>query len=569
MNNDGYGSDSSSDDMSFNLSSLFSSSNTLNQHYQQQPSTLPLVRQQHDDILEVLDDSSTINSSESFVSLHDAHPSSLESESVATSTHRSVLVTDVSLEFSPSPTTSSSSSSSQNSSTSTSIISSSSIFIEQDPHLSVKLSSLCSDSISSNPLSQSSTTNSSDIDDLSILTNRLQQSQSLIQEFRLLNNADPSPNNLIHRIQPSNSKSMKKLRQKHNRLRKQFQAEQNKVSSTNPYHEPTTAKINDIPSSTEQPQHPLQHQPDTITQQVDNFVDRPSYQSSYFKRLKQRKVDRPILKQWYGDKFTSDRHPQHLRIALNNGQGLTSHPEYSKVHQLAESMINFNVNAAFIPECKLNPFSSKMNDITTIYNSYHPFGTIHTTNTKKTNPSSNIKQHGGVTTCIDSALMTKFNGVEHDEFGRWQSINLLTKNYGLRMHNLYKIHGEHNKCTASAWHNIQTAHNIAGKPGSAEIVLVDDFVEHVKKDLDKNLFVVVCADANERVTDNYPRLHRKLTAIGMVNLLEHRMGSLLPPTQKDGHEAIDHIWVSSSLLPYIRNIGIAPLHDTTKAFHRS
>lgn len=73
----------------------------------------------------------------------------------------------------------------------------------------------------------------------------------------------------------------------------------------------------------------------------------------------------------------------------------------------------------------------------------------------------------------------------------------------------------------------------------------------------------------KKVSINNPRMHRMLQTLGLLNIMEERGSSDIPPTHQQGSGAVDHIWITEDLLPYVRRVGIAPMNFIMPSDHRA
>lgn len=291
--------------------------------------------------------------------------------------------------------------------------------------------------------------------------------------------------------------------------------------------------------------------------------------TTYFHQQNIAKKDRPILHQWHGDPVIKNKPDNILRLCLQNGNGLYTLPEKGKVHLMSEAMLLYDINFLGLPESHLNPSSPETADIQDVFTSYHPGGLTHHTNTKVRHRMPTKSQQGGVSTFVDSNLATKFNGVAHDPLGRWQCVNILAKESMLKIYTVYRVCKEPTGCTDSAYQDQERELNRLRIEVTPDQQVVDALKEQLEKDLNNRCKIIVMADANEKVSINNPRMHRMLHNLGLVNVMEERGDSNIPPTHQQGSGAVDHVWVTESLLPYVRRSGIAPMNFIMPSDHRA
>lgn len=281
------------------------------------------------------------------------------------------------------------------------------------------------------------------------------------------------------------------------------------------------------------------------------------------------KHDRQILHQWQGEKLTESHPDNIMRCALNNigGFGTSEHKE--KAHQAAESMEKYHINFMGMPESRPDMRSRELEDIQTILNDYDTAAMAFHTNTARIGNRRKKTQMGGVSSFIDGSLAKKYNGVEHDPLGRWTCVKILTNKAMMKLYTVYKVCKNPTKCNDSAWHDQERVLKDKRDLTKPEVKVAQDLGKAIEKDMQNNCYVLVMADANERLTDSYPRLDKTLKKAGMINILESKLGTHLPPTQQDGLEAIDHAWCSPNLFDHIKGVGIAPMRMMVDSDHRA
>lgn len=289
----------------------------------------------------------------------------------------------------------------------------------------------------------------------------------------------------------------------------------------------------------------------------------------YFRKQDCAKKDRPILHEWFGDPVVQDKPENIMRICLQNGNGVYTLPEKGKVHLMSEAMLNYDINFLGMPENHINVSSPKTHDIQDVFTSYHPGGLCHHSNTRVNHQLPTKTQQGGVSSFIDTSLASKFNGVEYDPLGRWHCTNILAKDSVLKIYVVYRVCKEPTGCQNSAYQHQEEKLNDKNIFTPPDQQVVDDLKKQIEKDRENKCKIIVMADANEKITIGTPRIHNMLTDLGLVNIMETRATSALPPTHQSGSEAIDHVWATEDIADFVRRAGIAPLNFTMQSDHRA
>lgn len=236
------------------------------------------------------------------------------------------------------------------------------------------------------------------------------------------------------------------------------------------------------------------------SRKITDYVEmlKRTHSDSYFQQQDVAKKDRPILHQWHGDPVSKNKPDNILRLCLQNGNGLYTLPEKGKVHLMSEAMLLYDINFLGLTESHLNISSPETVDIQDVFNSYHPGGLTHHTNTKVRHQLPTKTQQGGVSTFVDGNLATKYNRVEHDPLGRWQCINILTRESMLKIYTVYRVCKEPTGCTDSAYQDQERELNRRRIEITPDQHVVQALKEKLEKDLDNKCKIIVMADAKKK-----------------------------------------------------------------------
>ena len=78
--------------------------------------------------------------------------------------------------------------------------------------------------------------------------------------------------------------------------------------------------------------------------------------------------------------------------------------------------------------------------------------------------------------------------------------------------------------------------------------VIDDIILEIQNHMNNGDFVVLMSDLNENV-NSHEKINDRFKQMGLINVMQNRLGTNeLPHTHKCGSSAIDHIWISASLM---------------------
>ena len=97
--------------------------------------------------------------------------------------------------------------------------------------------------------------------------------------------------------------------------------------------------------------------------------------------------------------------------------------------------------------------------------------------------------------------------------------------------------------------------------------VINNLLNNIRKDVDSNISVILMGDFNES-TDSREKTYLKLSAIGLINIMEERYESTLPKTWNRGTQAIDHVYMTVDVARSVKKAGFAPFDFMAMSDHR-
>ena len=167
-------------------------------------------------------------------------------------------------------------------------------------------------------------------------------------------------------------------------------------------------------------------------------------------------------------------------------------------------------------------------------------------------------QPGGIAAAFHGRLQGRYVTTTRDDHGRWIAQVFKGAKHTLRVYTFYRVNPKAGKADISAWmqqkRSLQQV-NIDSDPRKQS---VSDILDELQKHQRNGDYIILMGDLNESVNGR-EKSNKKLEEIGLVNVMKNRLNTTtLPRTHKRGSQAIDHIWISASLLKSVRACGYAP-----------
>ena len=271
---------------------------------------------------------------------------------------------------------------------------------------------------------------------------------------------------------------------------------------------------------------------------------------------------------WEGDNMNKSVNENFIRFWHQNCNGIkindTSNIQHNftqihenNIHYFSFSETNFNVSSptaqAQIHKC---------------FNERFKAGRITNTNTPGF-PRSTSFQPGGVTSGFGVHLQTRYMSVEKDDLGRWHCHNFRGKERDLKIYTVYRVHRKSDESAGvtTAWSQQRTILRTRGIQKNPRDDVMDSLCNSVRKDVESGKSIIIMGDFNEGIDDR-EKSNERLKEIGLVNLMQERIGDDLPKTWNRGRTAIDHVYMSIDVFKSVRRAGYAPFNTIALSDHR-
>ena len=292
----------------------------------------------------------------------------------------------------------------------------------------------------------------------------------------------------------------------------------------------------------------------------------PSKKIPQFKFRKQP----PQLSDWIGDTMHEHPDPTVTRFLLQNCHGLPllKDTNYfkSKITQILVNDIHFMA----LPEINVNCMNSELTQgYKEAFSQLVPDGVFTTTNSPVFEKNHRY-QPGGVASGFFGKLVTRYVSQKCDKYGRWHSHEFNGKHQNLRVYTLYRTNYKTDATAGgiTAWAQQRLLLQQDGNYLNPRASVVEDFVKEIQTTIEDGISIIVLTDLNEHV-DSQETTNGKLLDAGLINLFQERLGDDLPRTYKRGKKAIDHIYMTPNVYPYILKAGMAPFDFCLKSDHRA
>lgn len=272
---------------------------------------------------------------------------------------------------------------------------------------------------------------------------------------------------------------------------------------------------------------------------------------------------------WVGDSLVSTPEHNHTRLVLHNCNGGFRTNDTNFIKSKFATYVNKHCHFIALVETKINNSNAvQLSQVINAFDEVTNGGKLTCTNTPNYIPKGS--QPGGVLHAVYGRLHQRLQKSGHDKFGRWTWSQFVGRHGTLRIYSLYRVNNNYDDQTGmtTAWAQQRKElldHQIDVNPRKHVII---NIMEELQKAMDDGVAVMLMADLNEPL-DGYEHTNDKLQNIGLFNLMQHRIGDGLPATRTPGSHAIDHIWVSQSLLGHVHKAGYAPFNYFTHSDHRA
>jgi hypothetical protein len=198
--------------------------------------------------------------------------------------------------------------------------------------------------------------------------------------------------------------------------------------------------------------------------------------------------------------------------------------------------------------------------------------TIINHNKDPTVPRTKYKPGGTLTAALGSTT-GRVVDKGGDSLGRWSFLTLLGKhNLRVTFITLYRVCRQSKPGPNTVTSQLIREHlRASGEITDPRLQTTHDVIAFLQKRIGESHQIVIMMDANEAQTDS--EQHGLLSELGRVGLVSAYTAadtdlSTLPPTYRRGTKCIDHIYVSTQLVPHITSIAILPYDEGFVSDHR-
>ena len=178
-------------------------------------------------------------------------------------------------------------------------------------------------------------------------------------------------------------------------------------------------------------------------------------------------------------------------------------------------------------------------------------------------------QPGGVASGICGRLSRYYEGGSSDEIGRWCCDTFKGPQNSVKIYTLYRVNPKPNNAGGgcSAWEQQQVLLRTRNIDVDPRAQVITSLVKVLQEDIRRGFAIVLMSDLNEGIDDR-EGTNGLLEDIGLENVFHSMYGSL-PATYIHGSKAIDHVWMTQDIIPYVSSMGIAPHKYISHSDHRA
>ena len=274
--------------------------------------------------------------------------------------------------------------------------------------------------------------------------------------------------------------------------------------------------------------------------------------------------------EWHGDVMDDLPSPNTTRFLLQNCNGLPTGRDTNIFKSFMTDIITKDVHFVAMPECNVNCINKELiNGFKDGFASITNNGVFNATNTPIFEPDVRY-QPGGVATCFFGQLTSRYIRQSKDKYGRWQIHEFQGKHANLKVYTVYRPNYSTDNTTGdtTAWAQQRLLLQQDGIQDNPRHRIMSDLLDDAKKSIGSGCSVILMVDLNEHICGS-EKSNQKFNDIGMMNLMQTRMGDELPKTHKKGSSAIDHIYITPNILPFVKKAGFAPFDYGLRSDHRA
>ena len=294
---------------------------------------------------------------------------------------------------------------------------------------------------------------------------------------------------------------------------------------------------------------------------------------SFTRRIPQFKI-RPrnhhALSDWEGDNLQDHPQPHLTRFLLQNCHGLPLMNDTNYFKSLITGVLVHDVHYMAFPEINANCVNKELvNGYKDAFSNIVSDGVFLATNATVFHKDHRY-QPGGVASGFFGKLVTRYMKQGRDKYGRWHFQEFHGKFKNLRIYTLYRTnyHTDNNAGHITSWAQQRLLLQKNGISNNPRNQVIEDFSKELEDAIGSGFSIIVLTDLNEHV-DGSEGTNDRFRDIGLINLFQERLGDNLPPTFHKGSKAIDHVYLTPNIDPYIIKAGMAPFGFGLKSDHRA
>ena len=273
---------------------------------------------------------------------------------------------------------------------------------------------------------------------------------------------------------------------------------------------------------------------------------------------------------WYGDQMTEFPTSTDTRFILQNCHGLPTNKDTNIFKSLMTELISKDIHFMALPEINVNCINIEVtNGFKDAFASITNNGVFNATNAPIFDKTVRY-QPGGVASGFFGQLTSRYIRQTKDKYGRWHSHEFQGKENNLRVYTLYRVNYSTDNITGetTSWAQQRLLLKQDGILDNPRSRVIDDIMREIQLVMQTGCSVILLTDLNEHIGGS-EKTNNRFRELGLVNLLQERMGDNIPGTHKRGTGAIDHVFMTPNVLQHVSKVGIAPFDYALRSDHRA
>ena len=273
---------------------------------------------------------------------------------------------------------------------------------------------------------------------------------------------------------------------------------------------------------------------------------------------------------WVGDDLSAHPPPSLTRFLLQNCNGLPLMRDTNYFKSTITELLANDVHFMGLPEINVNCINHELiNGYKEAFTSIVSDGIFTTTNSSIFEGTHKF-QPGGVATGFFGRLVTRYVGHTKDKYGRWHAQEFHGKHQNLKIYTLYRTNyrTDNNSGNITSWAQQRLLLQQDGIQTNPRHHVIEAFIKEITNTIEKGYSAIVLTDLNEHI-DGAEGTNTKLCDAGLINLFQKTLGNNIPKTHKRGSSAIDHVFLTPNIYPFVKKAGMAPFGFGLRSDHRA